>query len=103
MRIHREGRGSLQTVSAALLIFNAIVALAAVTAADGRPLIVTLPLSLLVIAFFLNFFRNPVRVSPHDPAVILSPADGTIVAIETVIEREYFHNERLKSRFTCLR
>jgi phosphatidylserine decarboxylase len=27
---------------------------------------------------------------------IFSPADGTIVAIETVIEREYFHDERLK-------
>ena len=36
------------------------------------------PLSLLA-AFFLFFFRDPDRVSPADPALVLSPADGRVL------------------------
>ncbi len=58
--------------------------------------------SFLVIAsvvFFLLvvwFFRNPSRsVVPND-SLILSPADGKVVAIEEVIENEYFKDRRLQ-------
>jgi phosphatidylserine decarboxylase len=30
-------------------------------------------------AFFLFFFRDPDRVSPQDPALVLSPADGRVL------------------------
>jgi phosphatidylserine decarboxylase len=30
-------------------------------------------------AFFLYFFRDPDRVSPQDPALVLSPADGRVL------------------------
>jgi phosphatidylserine decarboxylase len=36
------------------------------------------PLSLFA-AFFLFFFRDPDRVSPQDPALVLSPADGRVL------------------------
>jgi phosphatidylserine decarboxylase len=36
------------------------------------------PLSILA-AFFLFFFRDPDRVSPQDPALVLSPADGRVL------------------------
>jgi phosphatidylserine decarboxylase len=36
------------------------------------------PLSLLA-AFFLFFFRDPDRVSPQDPDLVLSPADGRVL------------------------
>jgi phosphatidylserine decarboxylase len=36
------------------------------------------PLFLLT-AFFLYFFRDPDRVSPQDPNLVLSPADGSVL------------------------
>jgi phosphatidylserine decarboxylase len=58
--------------------------------------------SFLVIAsvvFFLLvvwFFRNPSRgIIPND-FLILSPADGKVVVIEEVIEKEYFKDKRLQ-------
>lgn len=92
MRIHREGRGSLRLVALALISFNLILALAL----SPSSLVVTIPLSLVAFGFFVQFFRNPPRTTPNNPQAVFSPADGTIVAIETVIEREYFHDERLK-------
>jgi phosphatidylserine decarboxylase len=92
MRIHREARGSLQTVGTALIIFNLILALAL----GSNALLITLPLSLIAFGFFVQFFRNPPRTTPQNAQAVYSPADGTIVAIEPVMEREYFHDERLK-------
>lgn len=42
------------------------------------------PLSIVFIflsLFFIYFFRDPERVSPNDPNVIVSPADGKIILI----------------------
>jgi phosphatidylserine decarboxylase len=36
------------------------------------------PLAILA-AFFLFFFRDPDRISPKDPALVLSPADGRVL------------------------
>lgn len=35
-------------------------------------------ISFILALFFVNFFRNPKRVIPQDPDLILSPADGKI-------------------------
>ncbi|HTB22716.1 MAG TPA: phosphatidylserine decarboxylase [bacterium] len=39
-------------------------------------------LALLFSAFCAWFFRNPVRAIPSDPDVLVSPADGKVIAIE---------------------
>ena len=39
--------------------------------------------ALVAAAFTASFFRNPERHIPDDPAAILSPADGRIIAVET--------------------
>jgi phosphatidylserine decarboxylase len=91
MRIHREGYASIAFVSAALIIFNLIIGGLA-----SQLLPVTLMLALVAVGFFVQFFRNPVRHTPPEPDAIISPADGTIVAIERVMENEYFQAERLK-------
>ena len=39
---------------------------------------------LLLSAFVAFFFRNPRRIIPEDPKVIVSPADGRVVRVERV-------------------
>ena len=45
---------------------------------------------LIVNALVVFFFRDPDRVVPEDPALILAPADGKIVSIRIENEHEYF-------------
>ena len=50
-------------------------------------------ISFILALFFVNFFRNPKRVIPQDPDLILSPADGKIMDISDVYEDIYLHKE----------
>ncbi len=51
----------------------------------GLPLIVVFALW----AFVISFFRDPQRTIPSDPAVLVSPADGTVTHIEEVAEPDF--------------
>ncbi len=54
---------------------------------SGRPWLWFLSFLLLFLAlFFAYFFRDPERKTPTGDGLILSPADGKIVAIETATE-----------------
>lgn len=44
----------------------------------GRPVIF---LGLLLTAFFAYFFRDPERPIPTDPAAVIAPADGRVIAV----------------------
>ncbi len=48
-----------------------------------------------VFVFIVQFFRDPSRVAPDDPSVIVSPADGRLVAVERV-EDPYLKRDALK-------
>lgn len=37
--------------------------------------------------FFMFFFRSPDRMIPTDPDTVVSPADGRVMAVETVMEK----------------
>lgn len=52
--------------------------------------------SLLFLAFIVMFFRTPARLVEPDPLLIYAPADGKIVVIEEVFEKEYFRDNRLQ-------
>jgi phosphatidylserine decarboxylase len=41
--------------------------------------------------FTLNFFRDPNRITPNDPNIIVSPADGKIVQITRFTEHEFLN------------
>jgi len=42
----------------------------------------------------LQFFRNPERNTIYNEAHIIAPVDGEVVAIEAVVEGEYFKDKR---------
>lgn len=44
-------------------------------------------------AFTLYFFRDPDRVTPNDPNLIISPADGKVILIQRVFEPQYLNEE----------
>ncbi len=58
--------------------------------------ITILSLSVIISAFMVFFFRKPERKIKEDPHKILVSADGKVVAIEEVIEDEYFKDKRLQ-------
>ena len=53
-------------------------------------------LAILFLVAILQFFRNPRRVAPKNFDEILAPADGKVVVIEEVEEKEYFQGKRIQ-------
>ncbi len=47
------------------------------------------PLLAALCGIILYFFRDPDRISPDDPNLILSPADGKVVLVQQIEENEY--------------
>ena len=43
--------------------------------------------------FTINFFRDPNRITPQENNAIISPADGTVIAIKNVVEDNFFKEE----------
>lgn len=93
-KINPEGKQTLILVALILLCINLPLFL---TPAYGWWSYVVLGISLFFAWFFLYFFRNPVRRFPSDDVqdVVVTPADGTIVAIEEVDETDYFQDRRI--------
>jgi len=52
--------------------------------------------SILFYLLVLNFFRSPERVTEINDNHIIAPADGKVVAIEEVEEKEYFNDKRIQ-------
>ncbi len=92
MRLHKEGFSIVAIAVAIWLIVNYLVALTDETVFRVFMLLATSPLLVLAI----RFFRYPHRKIADAPRSVLSPADGTIVAIEETVENEYFKDKRLQ-------
>jgi phosphatidylserine decarboxylase len=91
MGIHKEGRSTLIVVSTLLIIANYLVIRLAPCACFAMA---TIPTSLIIIWFFLYFFRVPNRIAFIDNTVIIAPCDGKVVVIEDQVENEFFKDER---------
>lgn len=48
------------------------------------------------VCFTLYFFRDPERVWPQDPGIIISPADGKVTAIEIIQEDKYLQSQAIR-------
>jgi phosphatidylserine decarboxylase len=50
----------------------------------------------LVTAFVVWFFRNPARVIPRDPHLVVAPGDGKVIAIEEEFEPRYLKERAVR-------
>lgn len=92
MKIHREGTGLLLILFTIVFIVNVIFFYC-----FDKPGLLFFSVLTITSVFFLlvlNFFRNPSRRYPFDSeGLVISPADGTVVVIEEVMENEYLHKK----------
>ncbi len=91
--IHKEGYRIILIALLLLVAFNAGVYLL------SQIKVLNYALIFGSIAFFLLimwFFRNPERVVEKNDNAIYSPADGEIVLIKKVYEKEYYKSERIQ-------
>lgn len=94
MKVHKEGTGLLLTLFTVLFIVN--VALYH-TVGKGALFYSVVSVSTILFLLVLNFFRSPFRRFPYDSeGLVIAPADGTIVAIEEVMENEILHRKCLQ-------
>jgi len=94
IKVHREGTGLLLSAFTILLIVNFPLYYFGVNKLLFYSVFIV---SLFLFFILLNFFRSPLRRYLSDPeGLVIAPADGTIVAIEEVMENEYFHDKRLQ-------
>lgn len=49
--------------------------------------------SLVLLGFTVNFFRDPNRFTPAGNNLIIAPADGKVIVVKKVQEGEYFYSE----------
>ena len=94
MKVHREGTGLLLSLFTFLFIVDVGIYYAI---NKGGVFYTVLCLTIVLFLLALNFFRSPNRHFPYDSeGLVIAPADGTVVAIEEVMENEYFHEKRLQ-------
>ncbi|MEO1301229.1 MAG: phosphatidylserine decarboxylase family protein [Bacteroidota bacterium] len=87
MSIHREGIQILVIALIILVVTNLVWG--RLCAFSGSVYIGLCIASLFLYGWLLAFFRNPCRVITPQAQVVLAPADGTVVAIQTAQEDEY--------------
>lgn len=92
MRFHREGNKIIATT----LLIVAAVNLAVYLWAPTVYLAISVMASLIVLVLVLQFFRVPQREVTRGSNLVVSPADGKVVAIEEVDETEVLGDRRLQ-------
>ena len=92
--VHKEGTGLLLTL---FTIFFVVDVALYHTVGRGWVFYTTTFVTTVLFLLVLNFFRSPFRRFPFDSeGLVIAPADGTIVAIEEVMENEILHRECLQ-------
>lgn len=86
LRLARYGLAELFCFS---LLLAAATALFAGLAALHPLFLLPLPLILGLWLFIISFFRDPERTIPNDPAVVVSPADGTVTHVHEVADPDF--------------
>ena len=92
MKINKEGN---KIILVSLFISAAVIAACFVWLPQWAAWAVA-GLSAVKISFLMLFFREPARPLLHDDSLVYSPADGKVVAVEEVHEKEYLDEKRIQ-------
>lgn len=91
MKIHREGKKIIFITGTAIFV---IVLLMLLFVKQWNVVHYLFVAGLVIFGFMVTaFFRIPRRIFTESPSEIISPADGTIVTIEQVMEKNYIKDE----------
>lgn len=93
MQIHKEGQKIIPVAFFILALLDAIIYF---TLRDYQVFYFLMVASLLMASLIVFFFREPFREIEPNENHILAPADGEIVEILKVHEKEYFDKECLQ-------
>lgn len=93
MKLHKEG---LKIIPVAFFFLAVLDALIYFFLKDYLIFYLLMAASLILAALIVYFFRVPNRKIERNPNHILSPADGNIVEIKEVFEKEYFKDNRIQ-------
>ena len=94
MYIHKKGYGVIATV----IIIAALIAAAFFLFVPIKLIQILIAIACSALVFWsFTFFRVPTnRVTTIEKDAVVSAADGEVVVIEEVEEKEYFHDKRIQ-------
>jgi len=97
MYIHKKGYSVIATI-ATIIVLIAVLLNFVLGITMGVPVHIGLIIiALVVLVWSVTFFRVPTnRTITREENAVVSSADGEIVAIEEVEEKEYFHDKRIQ-------
>jgi phosphatidylserine decarboxylase len=92
MSISREGWSTI-------LIVLASATLLCVLGAFTRSLVVYVlfALNAIILALTIYFFRDPSRIPPSDPKVLVAPADGRVLEVREVDEPDFIGGKAMRA------
>ena len=100
MYIHKKGYGVIATVFTVLVLITVGVSMllnAILETTHWTILAGVIVIGVIIFVWSITFFRVPTnRKITHEENAVVSSADGEIVAIEEVEEKEYFHDKRIQ-------
>ena len=94
MYIHKKGYGVISSV----IVIAAVIVVAAFLLIPLKWLQIIIAAFCSIVVFWaFSFFRVPTnRVTTIEENAVVSAADGEVVVIEEVEEKEYFHDKRIQ-------
>lgn len=94
IRIHQEGAHALKIGCILLVLLNVFLWF---YPEDKTAFYIVLPLSIILYAIVANFYRCPIRIFEGETkGTVVAPADGKVVVIEKVFEKDYFKQDRIQ-------
>jgi phosphatidylserine decarboxylase len=95
MTIHREG---YQSIGIAAFLFGLIniASFNFLSAVAPWLTIAVFVITLIFFLFIVSFFRIPKRTLSINDGQVICPADGKVVVIEEITDKEYFNDRRIQ-------